>query len=70
LTLGTWEASTAALLPESVSHHLPTGVVAVPVSAPSEPLQAQLIWRSDNENPTVAAFVELSSRVFAPAERV
>jgi DNA-binding transcriptional LysR family regulator len=68
LTLGTWEASTAALLPQSVSSHLPVGVVAVQVSAPSGLLEAQLFWRSQNESPTVAAFVRLAGRVFAPAK--
>jgi DNA-binding transcriptional LysR family regulator len=70
LTVGVWEASTAALLPRSVSHHLPSGVIAVRVSAPSDLLEDQLIWRSENENPAVAAFVGLSSSVFAAAERV
>jgi DNA-binding transcriptional LysR family regulator len=69
LTIGTWEASTAALLPQSVSKHLPAGVVAVRVSAPSDLLESQLIWRSENEPPTVAAFVGVSSAVFAPAQR-
>jgi DNA-binding transcriptional LysR family regulator len=70
LAIGTWEPSTASLLPQSVADRLPTGVVAVPLSAPSGLLESQLVWRSENENPTVAAFVELCSRVFAPAERV
>jgi DNA-binding transcriptional LysR family regulator len=70
LTIGTWEASTAALLPQSISNHLPTGVVAVDISVPSDLLESQLVWRGDNESPTLAAFVELASRVFAPAERV
>jgi DNA-binding transcriptional LysR family regulator len=68
LAIGTWAPSTASLLPRSVTDHLPTGVVAVRVSAPSELLEAQLIWRSENESPTVAAFVELASGVFAAAE--
>jgi DNA-binding transcriptional LysR family regulator len=68
LTLGTWESSTAALLPRSVSGHLPPGVVAVRISAPSEPLESQLVWRSETRNPMVAAFVELSSGVFSAAE--
>jgi LysR family transcriptional regulator, benzoate and cis,cis-muconate-responsive activator of ben and cat genes len=69
LTIGTWETSTAALLPHSVSKHLPSGVVAVRVSAPSDLLESQLIWRSENEPPTVAALVGVSSAVFAPAQR-
>jgi DNA-binding transcriptional LysR family regulator len=70
LTIGTWEASTAALLPQSVSDHLPDGVVAVRVIAPSELLEAQLIWRTENRNPTLAAFVEVSSGVFAGSDPV
>jgi DNA-binding transcriptional LysR family regulator len=68
LTLGTWESSTAALLPRSVAGHLPRGVVAVRISAPSELLESQLVWRSETRNPVVAAFVELSSGVFSAAE--
>jgi DNA-binding transcriptional LysR family regulator len=70
LTIGTWEASTAALLPQSISGHLPPSVVAVPISAPSELLESQLVWRSETRNPVVAAFIELASGVFPAAERV
>jgi DNA-binding transcriptional LysR family regulator len=63
-TLGTWDASTTALVPESVSKDLPSGIVAVPIETPADPLEAQLVWRSDDENPTLAAFVEVASGVF------
>ena len=69
-TIGTWEASTAALLPASVSHDLPDGVVAVPVSGLSEALEFQLVWRSDDHNPALAAFVALSAGVFTAMPQV
>jgi DNA-binding transcriptional LysR family regulator len=64
-TIGTWEASTTGLFPQSVSTDLPDGLVAVPIATPAEPLESELVWRSDDENPTLAAFVEVSAGVFA-----
>jgi DNA-binding transcriptional LysR family regulator len=64
-TIGTWDASTVALFPQSVSTALPEGMVAVPISAPADPLETQLVWRADDENRTLAAFIEVSSSVFA-----
>jgi len=64
-TIGTWEISTTALFPQSVATDLPDGVVAVPISDPRDPLESELVWRSDNENPTLAAFIEVSSSVFS-----
>jgi LysR family transcriptional regulator, benzoate and cis,cis-muconate-responsive activator of ben and cat genes len=64
-TIGTWRASTAALLPASVSDDLPEGVVAVPISGLSEALEFQLTWRTDNHNPALAAFIALADGVFA-----
>jgi DNA-binding transcriptional LysR family regulator len=63
-TIGTWERSSVTLLPESVCRDLPDGVVAVRIAFPPERLEAQLFWRSDDRNPNLAAFVEVSSRVF------
>jgi DNA-binding transcriptional LysR family regulator len=63
--LGTWDATTVALLPESVSRDLPEGVVAVPISAPAGSQETQLVWRRDAESPALAAFVELAGTVFA-----
>jgi DNA-binding transcriptional LysR family regulator len=63
--LGTWDTSTAALVPQSVSGRLPTGAVAVPISAPKEPLETQLVWRSENQSAALAAFVVVASGVFA-----
>jgi DNA-binding transcriptional LysR family regulator len=64
-TIGTWGASTAALLPASVSHDLPDGAVAVPISGLSEALEFQLASRTDNHNPALAAFIALADGVFA-----
>ena len=63
--LGTWDAATAALLPESVTRDLPQGVVAIPVNAPAAVLETQLVWLGGAESPALAAFVELASTVFA-----
>jgi DNA-binding transcriptional LysR family regulator len=69
-TVGTWEASTAALLPESVAGDLPAGALAVPLAGLDAALDFQLAWRSDNGNPALAAFVAQSIGVFAPLQRV
>jgi DNA-binding transcriptional LysR family regulator len=64
-TIGTWDASTAALFPRSVAADLPDGLVAVLLAAPADSVETELVWRSDNESPILAAFVEVSSAVFA-----
>jgi len=69
-TIGTWEISTAALLPASVANDLPDGVVVVPITGTGEALEFQLAWRSDNHNPALAAFAALAERVFAPLAQV
>jgi DNA-binding transcriptional LysR family regulator len=66
-TIGTWDVTTAALFPQSVSGHLPAGTVAVPIIVPADPLVTELLWRSDNPSPVLAAFVEVSGSVFAAA---
>jgi DNA-binding transcriptional LysR family regulator len=66
-TIGTWDASTVALFPQSVSDHLPTGTVAVPITAPADPVVTELVWRTDDPSPTLAAFVAVSGSVFAAA---
>jgi DNA-binding transcriptional LysR family regulator len=68
--IGTWEASTAALLPASVSKDLPDGVVAVPLAGLSDALEFQLAWHSENHNPALAAFVTASRSVFASVSQV
>jgi DNA-binding transcriptional LysR family regulator len=67
--LGTWDATTAALLPRSVSADLPRGAVAVPISAPPDRLETQLVWRTERPNAALAAFLEAVGDVFAPVGR-
>jgi DNA-binding transcriptional LysR family regulator len=64
-TIGSWDAENVALVPRSVSLDLPESVVAVPITAPADPFETQLVWRHDDNSPTVAAFVELATGVFA-----
>jgi DNA-binding transcriptional LysR family regulator len=64
-TIEAWNPSTAVLLPASVSNDLPSGTIAVPISRPPDLLESQLVWRTNDQNPIVSAFVELSTRVFA-----
>ena len=64
-TIGTWEASTTGLFPRSVATDLPDGLAAVPINDPTGMLESELVWRSDNESPTLAAFIEVSSSVFS-----
>jgi DNA-binding transcriptional LysR family regulator len=64
-TLGTWEESTAALLPRSVTNGLPEGAVAVPLSEPTRTLETQFVWRTDDTRASLTAFIEVSRGVFA-----
>jgi DNA-binding transcriptional LysR family regulator len=64
-TIGSWDSDTVALVPRSVSLELPAGVVALPIAAPDDPLETELVWRGDDDSPIVAAFVELSESLFA-----
>lgn len=61
------DESTTALLPHSVSTGLPPATVAVPISEPADRLETQLVWRTDNKDARLAAFVEVSGDVFADA---
>jgi DNA-binding transcriptional LysR family regulator len=63
-TIGTWDASTTGLFPQSVSTGLPDGLVAVPISAPVVPLESELVWRTADTSPVVAEFVDVASGVF------
>ena len=53
-----------ALTPQSVAHDLPAGVVALPLSEPREQLETDVVWRSDDSSPTLAAFLEVARSVF------
>ena len=63
-TIGTWNPSTAVILPASVANDLPNGTVAVVVSHPTDLIENQLVWRADDQNPILPAFIELSTQVF------
>jgi DNA-binding transcriptional LysR family regulator len=65
-TLGTWDSSTAALFPASVALELPEGVVAVTISAPDDKLETQLVWRTEDRNAALVAFIDVASSVFEP----
>jgi DNA-binding transcriptional LysR family regulator len=64
-TIGTWNPSTAVLLPESVARDLPQGTVALRISRPDAILETELVWRADDHNPTLAAFIEVAADAFA-----
>jgi len=66
-TIGTWNPSTAVILPASVSNHLPHGTVAVPLARPTDLVENQLVWRTGDQNPVVTMFVALSDQVFDSA---
>jgi DNA-binding transcriptional LysR family regulator len=68
-TLGTWDASTTALFPASVAHDLPEGVVAVAIASPPDELETQLVWRADDRNAALLAFIDVAEGVFAGAAR-
>jgi DNA-binding transcriptional LysR family regulator len=65
-TIGTWNPSTAVLLPESVSGNLPNGTVAIRLAVP-DLLETKVFWRADDLNPTLVAFIELAGGVFTRA---
>ena len=54
------------VLPQSVSKDLPTGTVAVRVSRPDDLLDNELVWRTDDQSPTLGVFVELAAGVYEP----
>jgi DNA-binding transcriptional LysR family regulator len=68
-TLGTWDASTTALFPASVSTDLPDGVVAIPVAEPPGTLETHLVWLAENETAIVTGFVEVAKGVFEARPR-
>ena len=62
-TLGTWDAATTALLPASVALDLPDGVVAVTITSPADQLETQLVWRTEDRNAALLAFVDVASHL-------
>ena len=53
-----------ALAPQSVAHDLPAGVVALALSESRKLLETDVVWRTDDSAPTLAAFLEVARRVF------
>jgi DNA-binding transcriptional LysR family regulator len=53
-----------ATTPESVARALPAGVVAVPLGEPPARLETSLVFRTGNDSPTLAAFLEVGRRAF------
>jgi hypothetical protein len=53
-------------VPQSVARFLPRGVVAVPISEPSERLETSVVTREAEPSPTVAAFLRVAREVCAP----
>jgi DNA-binding transcriptional LysR family regulator len=53
-----------AIAPRSVAGELPEGVVAVPLSEPSDALETRLLWLDDDPSPTVQAFLSAARAVY------
>ena len=66
--LGTWDLATVALLPQSVSTHLPHGAVAVGIEAPAHELETQLVWRTDDPSTALAVFRDAAHTAFRSGE--
>jgi DNA-binding transcriptional LysR family regulator len=64
-TLGRWDATAVALVPESVVSDLPPGVLAVPISAPPAHVETQVVWCTDDDRAVVGAFVGVAQELFA-----
>jgi hypothetical protein len=64
-TIGAWEPHTVGLVPQSVSHELPDGLLALAITPPAQ-LETQAVWRRGDASATVGAFVEIAATVFAP----
>jgi DNA-binding transcriptional LysR family regulator len=63
-TIGTWNPSTAVLLPASVVNDLPDGTVAVPLGQTADQVETQIAWRADDRKPAVAAFIESAKELY------
>ena len=58
------ELPVVAIVPGSVAHVLPEGVVAVQLSEPVDELETAVVWRADDSSATVAAFLEVARGAF------
>jgi DNA-binding transcriptional LysR family regulator len=58
------EIPAVAIGPRTIATGLPDGIVAVAISEPTDSLETCLIWRTDDDSPTVAAFVTAARSAF------
>jgi DNA-binding transcriptional LysR family regulator len=58
------EIPAVAVAPQTVAGGLPEGIVAVPLSEPTDSLETCVVWRGDDSSPTVAAFVAAARSAF------
>jgi DNA-binding transcriptional LysR family regulator len=58
------EIPAVAMAPQTVAGGLPDGIVAVPISEPTDSLETCVVWRSDDSSPAVAALVEVARSAF------
>jgi DNA-binding transcriptional LysR family regulator len=61
------EIPAVAMAPQTVAGGLPHGILAVPISEPTDALETCLVWRADDPSPALAAFVEVARSAFATA---
>ena len=60
------EIPAAAIAPQTVAVGVPDGIVAVPLSEPTDSLETCLVWRSDDSSPAVSAVVAVARSAFGP----
>jgi DNA-binding transcriptional LysR family regulator len=60
------EIPAVALAPQTIAGGLPDGIVAVPLSEPTDALETCVVWRSDARSPAIAAFVAVA-RTLTPS---
>jgi DNA-binding transcriptional LysR family regulator len=61
------EIPAAAMAPQTVAGGIPEGIVAVPISEPTDSLETCVVLRGDDPSPAVASFVAVARSVFPPA---
>jgi DNA-binding transcriptional LysR family regulator len=60
------EIPAVAMAPATVTGGLPDGIVAVPISEPTDLVETCVVWRSDDSSPAVGTFVEAARSAFGP----
>jgi DNA-binding transcriptional LysR family regulator len=54
------------MAPQTVAAGIAEGILAVPLSEPTDVLETCLVWRGDDRSPAVASFVAVARSVFGP----